>query len=83
MVAMSAFPIALAVTVLDAGDRFIGRLGFQSGADSLQWWPNNREWVHEGKFNSPHSAAADVHGNIYIVEWITGGRVTKLERMSK
>ena len=69
------------ITVLDAGDRLVARLGFQSGADSQQGWPNNREWVQEGKFNSPHSAAADAHGNIYVVEWITGGRVTKLERM--
>jgi hypothetical protein len=69
------------ITVLDAGDHLVARLGFQSGADSLQGWPNNREWVCEGKFNSPHSAAADSQGNIYIVEWITGGRVTKLERM--
>jgi len=71
------------ITVLDAGDHLVARLGFQSGADSLQGWPNNREWVCEGKFNSPHSAAADSQGNIYIVEWITGGRVTKLERMAE
>ena len=69
------------ITVLDAGDRLVARLGFQSGADSQQGWPNNREWVQEGKFNSPHSAAADAHWNIYVVECITGGRVTKLERM--
>jgi hypothetical protein len=71
------------ITVLDAGDRLIGRLGFQSGADSLHGWPNNREWVQEGKFNSPHSATADAEGNIYVVEWITGGRITKLERVAK
>jgi len=29
----------------------------------------------------PHSAAADAAGNIYVVEWITGGRVTKLEKV--
>jgi hypothetical protein len=71
------------ITVLDSGDRLVGRLGLQSGADSLQGWSNNREWVCEGKFNSPHSAAADAQGNIYVVELITGGRVTKLERVSK
>jgi hypothetical protein len=67
----------------NAADRLFGRLGFQTGADSLQGWPNNRESVHEGKFNSPHSAAADAQGNIFVVEWITGGRVTKLERLAK
>jgi hypothetical protein len=71
------------ITVLDAGDSLVARLGFQSGADSLNGWPNNREWVHESKFNSPHSAAADAQGNIYVVEWITRGRVTKLERIAK
>jgi hypothetical protein len=71
------------ITVLDAGERLIGRLGFQPGVDSLQGWPNNREGVQEGKFNSPHSAAADAEGNIYVVEWIAGCRVTKLERMGK
>ena len=71
------------ITVLDAADRLVGRLGFQSGADALQGWPDNREWIHAGKFNSPHSAAADAHGNSYVVEWITGGRVTKLERMAE
>lgn len=34
------------------------------------------------KFNSPHGAAADASGNLYVVEWITGGRITKLEKLS-
>jgi hypothetical protein len=71
------------ITVLDAVDRLVGRLGFQPGADSQQGWPNNCEWVCEGKFNSPHSAAADAQGNIYVVEWITGGCLTKLDKMVK
>ena len=32
----------------------------------------------EGQFNSPHSAVADADGNLYVVEWIVGGRITKL-----
>jgi hypothetical protein len=71
------------ITVLDAGDHLVGQFGFQSGADRLQGWPNNREWVQEGNFNRPHSAVADAQGNIYVVEWFTGGRVTKLERIAK
>ena len=42
---------------------------------------NNRANIATGKFNSPHSATADTLGNIYVVEWITGGRVTKLEKV--
>jgi hypothetical protein len=69
------------LTILDAADRPAATLGFQPGADGQEGWPNERRWVREGLFNSPHCAAADAAGNIYVVEWITGGRVTKLERL--
>jgi len=69
------------ITILDAADRPASSLGFQSGADHQVGWPNERRWLREGLFNSPHSAIADELGNIYVVEWITGGRVTKLERL--
>ena len=59
----------------------VASIGFQPNADANLGWPNNRAQVVEGKFNSPHSAATDVHGNIYVVEWFTGGRVIKLERL--
>ena len=68
------------ITLLDANDLPAGTLGFQADANSLKGWPDERRWITEGKFNSPHSATADSVGNIYVVEWITGGRVTKLER---
>lgn len=69
------------ITILDAGDRPVARLGFASDANLQEGWPNDRRLVREGLFNSPHAAAADAAGNIYVVEWITGGRVTKLERL--
>lgn len=45
-------------------------------------WPNlaGTEWVKPGVFNSPHGGCFDADGNIYIVEWIVGGRITKLAR---
>jgi hypothetical protein len=45
-------------------------------------WPNlaGTEHVHAGAFNSPHGGCFAPNGDIYIVEWIVGGRITKLSR---
>lgn len=71
------------VTVLDETDRPIAILGANDDIHQQEGWPDNRQWLTPGKFNSPHGAAADVHGNIYVLEWITGGRITKLEKQAK
>jgi hypothetical protein len=69
------------VTVLDGDDRLIGVLGDNESVVSISGWPNHpAELIQAGKFNSPHDAAADNAGNIYVVEWIIGGRITKLAR---
>ena len=31
------------------------------------------------EFNSPHSLATDTDGNLYVSEWLVGGRYTKLK----
>ena len=36
--------------------------------------------LEAGKFNSPHGMAVDGLGNIYVSEWLIGGRYTKLAR---
>jgi hypothetical protein len=43
-------------------------------------YPNNRELLEKGKFHAPHAVAVDRAGNIYIVEWIEGGRIIKLDK---
>jgi len=70
------------LSVLDLNDLPVALFGANDSVDHTPDWPNNRANIVTGKFNSPHSATADVHGNIYVVEWITGGRVTKLEKVS-
>ncbi|MEM7147344.1 MAG: twin-arginine translocation signal domain-containing protein [Verrucomicrobiota bacterium] len=47
--------------------------GFKMRANPAAWQP--------GKFIHPHDACFDHAGNIYVVEWVSGGRVTKLERL--
>jgi hypothetical protein len=38
------------------------------------------EW-QAGKFVHPHDACFDKDGNIFVVEWVTTGRVTKLRKV--
>jgi sugar lactone lactonase YvrE len=38
----------------------------------------NGEEGEAGPFNSPHGLAVDGEGNLYIAEWMVGGRITKL-----
>ena len=66
---------------LDADDRLVGMLGRNEAACDLPGWPEvARAAIRPGGFISPHSVAADADGNLYVVEWIVGGRVTKLAR---
>ncbi len=45
---------------------------------SLRTKPN--EWV-AGKFTHPHDACFDAAGNIYVTEWVAGGRVVFLKKV--
>ena len=69
------------ITVLDKNDELLGYLGENPGAFTmLDDWPNvTSEDVQSGRFNSPHGIATDSSGNIYVAEWMIGGRITKLE----
>jgi hypothetical protein len=31
------------------------------------------------RFNSPHGITADTNGNIFVAEWLVGGRLVQLE----
>ena len=69
------------LTLLDADDRLVGFLGRNEAACALPGWPEVPEdQIVPGRFNSPHAVAADAEGDLYVVEWIVGGRLTKLAR---
>lgn len=70
------------ITILDLQDNLVGYLGENTGAHQLlDNWPNvSRKTLTEGKFNSPHGIATDPSGNIYIAEWLIGGRTVKLAK---
>jgi hypothetical protein len=78
------------LTVIDREDRFVCYLGRNDEVCQLDGWPNtkNAEGVPTrtnqlgvGKFNSPHSLSADSRGNIYVSEWLIGGRTVKLVKV--
>jgi hypothetical protein len=71
------------VTLFDKNNKLITHLGDNPGVEAVKGYPN---LPHEdrvpGKFISPHSACWDHDGNIYVVEWINDGRVTKLRKVA-
>ncbi len=66
--------------ILDKDDNLLGYLGENTGAfKMLDGWPNvPHEILEPGRFNSPHGIAVDPDGNIYVAEWLIGGRINKL-----
>ena len=69
------------LAILDENDNLITYLGQNEETCKISTWPNHpKELIKEGKFNSPHHLAIDDKGNIFVVEWIIGGRIIKLEK---
>jgi len=57
----------------------LGDSGITSGVDPLRREP--RDKFVPGRFICPHGACFDHDGNIFVVEWVEVGRVTKLRRL--
>ncbi len=67
------------VTLLDRDNKLIAHLG-DGGNFALRDKP--RDQFVPGKFIAPHGACFDRNGNIFVVEWVEVGRVTKLRRVA-
>ncbi|WP_428939055.1 hypothetical protein [Fontivita pretiosa] len=68
------------VTIFDRDDKLITHLGDNPDAPRTKGWPNIQDQLQPGKFNSPHACCVDSRGDLYVAEWISTGRVTKLRR---
>jgi hypothetical protein len=70
------------VTIFDRAYRPVMVLG--DNPDQTQWADCDVPtgcW-HEGIFNAPHHACFDAEGNIFVSEWNSTGRLTKLRRIN-
>ncbi len=68
------------VTLFDASNRLIAHLGDGGHYNGIR--DKSRDKFTPGKFVAPHGAMFDHEGNIFVVEWVEVGRVTKLRRLS-
>lgn len=68
------------VTLLDEKFELITHLGEGPGYKDVR--TQTRDRFIPGQFIAPHSAFFDHAGNIFIVEWVEVGRVTKLRKIA-
>lgn len=66
------------VTLFDRQNRLIAHLGDGGHYQGIR--DQAREAFKDGKFVAPHGACFDHEGNIFVVEWVEVGRITKLRR---
>lgn len=73
------------VTLYDRNNRPITHLGDGRQPDGRTYEgirDKDSSVFTAGKFIAPHAATFDRDGNIYVVEWVDVGRVTKLRKVS-
>ena len=69
------------VTIFDKDNKLITHLG--DNPDPAKRAKNGvppEQWV-DGEFISPHCPRWDAQGNLYVLEWLSNGRITKLKRV--
>jgi sugar lactone lactonase YvrE len=67
------------VTLFDRSNKLITHLGDGGHFNGIR--DKSRDQFTPGKFVAPHSACFDHEGNLFVVEWVEVGRVTKLTRL--
>lgn len=73
------------VTILDQNNQVLVHLGYDSEwtkqvLDGFRMRSAPERW-QPGRFVHPHDACYDRDGNIFVVEWVATGRVTKLRKV--
>ena len=69
------------VAILDGDNKLVATLGDNP---NKKQWANYKlppsEWT-EGIFNAPHGIAFDKDANLYVEDWNSSGRITKMEKI--
>jgi hypothetical protein len=69
------------VTLIDKDNNVIEHLGDDSASEWRKTRTMARDAFKPDKFVAPHGACFDHAGNIFVVEWVEVGRVTKLRKV--
>ena len=69
------------VSLFDRNNQVILHLGDDSQSPYMETRKLTRDHFKPGKFVCPHGACFDHAGNIFVVEWVEVGRVTKLQKV--
>jgi hypothetical protein len=69
------------VTLMDKDNKIITELGDDSSSEYMKTRKLTRDHFTPGKFVCPHGACFDHAGNIYVVEWVEVGRVSRLKKV--
>lgn len=73
------------VVILDSGNKVTASLGNGDYSTQQDWYKARqqaRDTFIPGRFLCPHGACFDHEGNIFVVEWVEVGRVTKLRKVA-
>ena len=70
------------VTLFDRANKVVAQLGDDSESKWRETRTKQREAFTPGKFVAPHGACFDHQGNIFVVEWVEVGRVSKLRHVA-
>ena len=74
------------ITLLDEKNNIVAHLGEDPSwreqvlKDQMKLRRTPTDWV-AGKFIHPHDACFDHNGDIFVAEWVSTGRVTKLRHL--
>ena len=69
------------VTLMDKSNALVAQLGDSNPGGKYPLRSEPRDKFIPGQFICPHGACFDHNGNIFVVEWVEVGRVTKLRKV--